>query len=105
MDTGLLIFSCAAWLVGVAGVGLDFAGRRKRKKPGTRWMGLGMVPMTGGIVALGFASDRGWPYPVQHRIAAVVILLAVPAFAGIVAGIAVNAKAQSVTCGNDADAT
>jgi hypothetical protein len=105
LDTGLLIFTCLAWLVGVVGVGLDFAGHSKRRKPGTRWMGLGLVLMMGGIVVLEFASYRDWPFPEQHRIAAVVMLLAALAFAGFVAGIAVNARAPSVTHGNDADAT
>jgi hypothetical protein len=64
-----------------------------------------MVLMMGGIVVLEFASYRDWPFPERHRLAAVVMLLAVPAFTGSVAGIAVNARAPSVINGNDADAT
>jgi hypothetical protein len=68
VDTGLLIFTCFVWLVGVVRVGLDFAGHSRRRKSDTRWMGLGIVFMMGGIVVLEFASYRRWPLPEQHQV-------------------------------------
>jgi hypothetical protein len=95
MAVGGAVLGVIAWLTLAVSLGRNFAGRGFiRRRPGFRWTGLGGLVMMTGVLVIQFATYRNWPFSVQHQIATVMLIAAVPVLACMFVGFALDRKAR-----------